>query len=501
MGELKQKVAKGAVWALLEKFTTQLANFCVTLLLARLLTPNDYGTVALLTVLVTISGILVDCSFGQALVQKKDANDLDFNSVFYLSVVLSLVVYLGLWAAAPFVASFYSRPELTGLLRVLSITIVIGAVNGVQNAELNRKLLFNMSFRISLVRFVMTSVTGLTLAWCGFGPWAIVWSTVVGSLGGVMASWYYIAWRPKWMFSFSALKGLFSYGWKISFSWFLSCAYDNVYSMIIGKLYSPAELAFYQKGRQLPSLGMASINGTIHRVSFPAIAQIQDDLDHVRSVMRRMIKCSTFLVFPLLTGLAVCSNDMIPICYGDQWERSVPFLALACFSFLLHPFHTINLQVLSAIGRSDIFLKLEIIKKIVAATALVCTYKLGVLWMVAVGAFVVGPIGVAINAYPNQKILRYSVLMQLKDTMPTAMICVGMAVVILPIGMLPVSMYMRVPLEAIAGGCIFMLLAWAFRLDPLREYALVLHGAIGDRVPKMFCETYALVMRHLEVVK
>lgn len=487
---LKAKAVKGALWTLLERFTTQLAGFFVTLVLARLLTPDDYGTVALLSVLVTVSGIFVDCSFGQALVQKKDAGDIDFNSVFYFSVIFSVVVYCMLFFAAPLVARFYGKPELVALLRVLSLTIILSAINGVQGAELSKKLLFNLSFRISLTRFVMTSVTGVSLALLKYGPWALVWSSVAGSVGSVCASWYFIAWRPRLMFSFTVLKGLFSYGWKISFSWFLSSAFDNIYGMVIGKLYSPADLAFLDKGRQLPSLAMSSINGVLHRVSFPTIALIQDDREHVRAVMRRMIQCSTFLVFPMLTGLAVSASKVVPIFFGGQWLDSIPFVWLFCFGFMLYPFHTINLQTLSAIGRSDVFLKLEIIKKFLSVAILVASYRFGPLWMVAVGAFIGGPIGVLINAYPNRKLLGYSVAMQVRDTLPSFYASAAMACVILPFNMLNVNMIAVLILQVIIGSIAFFFISWIFRIQPLCEYSAIIDKILAGRMPQFLYPLY-----------
>ena len=496
--DLKQKVVKGTLWTLLEKFTTQLAGFCVTLVLARLLTPDDYGTVALLTLIINISTVLLDSGFGQALVQKKNADALDFNSVFYLSLGVSIAIYVTLFAAAPLVARFYTRPELVWLLRVLATTLVFGAINSVQGAELSRKMLFNLSFRISLTRFLLTSITGIALALMKFGPWALVLSTVAGSIGTVCASWAFIGWRPQFIFSWQALRGLFSFGWKFSASWFLSMTYENVYGMVIGRVYSPADLAFLEKGRQLPRLGMSSINGAIGRVSFPAIAQIQDDLLRVRAVMRRMITCSTFLVFPMMVGMSICSKDIVAIFYGEQWNASVPFTAIACFSFMLFPFHTINLQTLSALGRSDIFLKLEIIKTAVAALALACTYRFGVVWMVATGAFVVGPLGVFINAYPNQRLLGYTVKMQICDTLPTALACVLMAIVIWPIGQVPMVPFLRVFVQIVLGMLSFAIFSYLLRVSAMREYLAVLDSVPSNRMPKFLACTLVAVEKRFD---
>lgn len=495
---LKHKVVIGVLWSLLEKFTAQFSGFIVTLVLARLLTPDDYGTVALLTLVINISAVLLSCGFGQALVQKKNADDLDFNSVFYLSIGVSVVLYGTLFVLAPAVARFYSRPELVSLLRVLALTLPLNAIGGVQSAELSRKLLFNLSFRISWTRFVVTAMTGLSLALLKFGPWALVMSTVLGCVANVIASWKFIGWRPSLMFSWQRLGGLFSFGWKFSASWFLSVIYENIQGMIIGRVYTPADLAFVAKGRQIPNLAITAINGTIGTVTFPAMAQLQDEKDRVRFAMRKMIQCTTFVTFPMMFGLAVCARDVIPIFFGEQWGASVPFLMVACFSFLLYPFHTINLQTLSAIGRTDIFLWLEIVKKILGFTVMICSYRFGVLWMMASSAFIVGPLGVFINAFPNQKILHYTVAMQVKDTMPTFWVCCAMAAVVYPFCYLPLPSIARVALQTFVGAGVFVGVAWCFRIEPLRIYVECIDSVFAKKIPVRFLNVYEKFKRSLE---
>lgn len=418
MSNLKQKVAKGAVWALLEKFSTQFVQFFVTLVLARLLTPNDYGTVALLTIFVDLSWVLVDCGLGTALVQKKDATDLDFNSAFYSSLCLSVCFYGGLFCIAPTVATFYRISNLTSLMRVLALQIIFNSMSSVQNAELSRKFLFNLSFRIGVIQCLVHAVSGVVLAYLGYGAWAIVWSVVLTSAAGFVLRWFIIRWRPALTFSVTSAKALFRFGWKLLVSALLERGYQSLSGLIIGKIYMKADLAFMQKGRQLPSLGMDAVNNTLLRVSFPALAQMQDDPAKMRDAMRRMIQLSTFLSFPLMVGLAVCARPVVLLLLGEQWLPAVPYVRIYCFSFALWPFHTINLQAINAIGRSDVFLKLEIIKKVVGIIMMLASIRYGVLFFVAISAFVVGPLGVIINSWPNRKLLGYSVLMQIFDILP-----------------------------------------------------------------------------------
>lgn len=482
MSELRQKVAKGAVWAMLEKLGLQLVSFGVTLVLARLLTPTDYGTVALLSIFLGIAGSLSDCGFGQALVQKKEATELDFNSVFYLSMGLASVMYFVLFCCAPAIARLYETPELVPILRVLGVTLIFYSIDSVQNAELNRKLLFNLSFRISLIQAVVSAAIGITCAFHGDGPWALVWSQVAGCCAGTLSRWLIIAWRPRLMFSWVALRGLFSFGWKMSLSGLLDTAYNNLSGALIGKFYTKADLAFVDKAKSLPNVGMGLITGPLMRVSFPAMAQLQDDPTKARDAMRRMIQCATFVVFPAMVGCGVCTETLIPLMFGEQWLPSIPYMRIVCFSMAFYPFHVINLQTIAALGRSDMFLKLEIVKKVYGIILLALSLPHGVFCFVAVGAFVSSPLSLIVNSWPNRKLLGYTIVQQLKDVAPTAGLSIVMGVVVWALGWAMTAGGLdaafgqaiwyraaKVILQGVVGGGLYLALAVLFKLRPLQE--------------------------------
>lgn len=499
---LKAKVAKGAVWTLLEKLSTQVVGFVVGMILARLLTPNDYGTVALTGIFFAVAGVLVDGGFGNALIQKKDADDLDFNSVFYLNLVLSVVAYLVLFFAAPWIAKFYDTPVLTPIVRVSAICFIFNAVNAIQNAELVKKMLFNLSFRISLITCVSSAVCGITLACLGYGVWALVWTSLFGGAVGVVARWFIIAWRPKLMFSVVRLKPLFSYGWKMAVSGLLDATFVNLNGLLIGKFYAKSDLAFVNKGNALPSLAMNQINDTLGRVSFPALVLMQDDKTRLRDSMRRMMQCSTFLVFPLMVGIAVCSHSILRLLFGSQWTPAAPYMMLACFTFALWPFHTINLKGIQALGRSDVFLVLEVIKKTLALVVIVCAFRLGVFTWMAISAFALGPLSVIINAWPNKKLLDYTIWMQLLDVLPTIMVCLAEAVVLIGIGFscnivkgyldigdsgAPLITFLscKLLLQFTLGTIVFFGLSYCFRLKPMGEYVRIGVAVIKIRMPSL----------------
>ena len=499
---LKSKVAKGAVWTLLEKLSTQIVGFVVGMILARLLSPNDYGTVALTSIFFAVAGVLVDGGFGNALIQKKDADDLDFNSVFYLNLALSCVAYIALFFAAPWIADFYKAPELTAIVRVSAICLLFNAVNAIQNAELTKKMLFHLSFRVSLITCFTSAVCGITLAFMGFGVWALVWSSLAVGFVGVIARWFIIAWRPKAMFSFQRLKPLFSYGWKMAVSGLLDQIFSNLNGLLIGKFYTKADLAYVNKGHSLPKLTMDEVDATLGRVSFPALVLLQDDKARLRDAMRRMIQCSTFLVFPLMIGIAACSYSILRLLFGPQWTPAAPYMMLACFTFALWPFHTINLKGIMALGRSDVFLKLEVIKKVSALVVLLSSFRLGVLPWMTISAFILGPFCVIVNTWPNRKLLNYTIKMQLRDVMPTALICVIEAAVVLGVGMVGdmvksklvvedggakfmVFLSMKLAVQFVLGAGVFLGLAYVFRLMPMGEYARMIASVAKGRWPRI----------------
>lgn len=486
---LKSKVVKGTFWAFLERISCNLVGFCIGIVLARLLSPTDYGTVALLGIFTAIAGVLADSGFGSALIQKKDATELDYNSVFYLSLALTSIMYVILFSIAPWVSRFYNIPELCPILRVVSISLLFNSINSIQGAELARKMLFHLSFRISMITTITSAVCGITLAFLGFGVWALVWTGLITSIVGTISRWFIIAWRPKLMFSFAALKPLFKYGWKMTCSALLDTGFNNLYGLIIGKYYSRADLSFVNKGRNMPQLFMDNINGTLGRVSFPALAKMQDDKLKLRESMRRMMVVSTFFVFPLLTIIAITSRNTILFLYGAKWESSAPYAMIACFMFALWPFHTINLQGIQAMGRSDIFLKLEIIKKSLSLTILIsCLSQSVLIWYLA-SAFLGGPFGVVVNSWPNRKLLDYSLKMQLLDILPAALVCGLMAVPLIAINFIPCTSqlvrFFILASQGIIGVVLFFGIAFFFRLRGIREVATMIKPKALAKLPRL----------------
>lgn len=484
MGKLTDKVAKGVFWVLMEKFGIQAAHFVVTLVLARLLTPNDYGTVALLSVMIALGNVLVDCGLGRALVQKRDATQDDFNTVFYISIVLSLVLYAALFLSAPFVAEFYEIPELKPMLRVLSLSIFFHAMNGVQGAELARKMKFKLSFRISWATTLVSAITGIWMAFCGYGAWALVWSSVAGGVAGVAARQLVIRWRPTMTFSRDSARQMFSFGWKMLVGMLVRDLYANLYTLVAGKCFSRADLGFIRKGSHTAGFMMNTVDSTIARVSFPALAKMQDDPGRLRSAMRRMIRSSTFFVFPAMSVLAVVAEPLVVALFGEKWLPSAPFLRLACFSCAVRPFSTVNVQAIVARGHSNVFMALTIINRLIGIISMAISYRWGVYAFVASGTFSVGIGRLFVNSFPNWRYLGYSLRMQMLDVLPSLAMAGISAAAAFAAGMdFPRCSVMRIFCGIPAALAVYTALAICVRSEALADMLRAVRPALSKRLP------------------
>lgn len=466
MGKLTEKVIGGVFWVLLEKCGVQGVQFVVTMILARLLTPDDYGTVALLSVFIAISNVLVDSGFGKALVQKKDATQTDFNTVFYISIAVSCVAYAVLFFGAPLVARFYGLPVLVPMLRVLAVSVFLNALNGVQNAELNRKMLFKLSFRVSWTSAVVSAATGVGLALAGFGAWALVWSRIAGGLGGAVMRQVVIAWRPTRTFSWASARELFSFGWKNAVSSAVNDIYQDIYSLVIGKLYSRSDLAFLNHGLRVPTLLTDFFNGALVRVSFSAFSQMQGEARRSCNAMRRLIRISTFMLFPLMAYLAIAADSIVVLLFGEKWLPVVPYLRIVCITRALNPVRTIHSQVTVAHGRSDMLLKRNLILRALCFLNIAVFLPWGIRPFLLADCVLYNTLGLLLFVWPNRRIVGCGQVEQLLDLLPglvsTAVAVAALLAVDACCGNLcPV---LRLPILAAAGGSAYCLAsAWLNR--------------------------------------
>ena len=465
-----RNVVTNFFWRFAERCGAQFVTLIVSIVLARILTPSDFGTVSLVMVFTTIMQVFVDSGLGTALIQKKDADDLDFSSVFYFNFAVCLILYAGMFVAAPYIASFYNDPSLTAIIRVISLTIVISGMKGIQQSYVSRNMLFKRFFFATLGGTVFSAFVGIGMAYAGYGVWSIVAQQLSNTAIDTLILWITVKWRPRRMFSWTRLKGLLSYGWKLLASSLLDTVYNNLRNLIIGKIYTSADLAYYNQGDKFPKVIVTNINASIDSVLLPSMAGEQDHAERVKSMTRRAIKTSTYIMAPLMMGLLFCAEPVVVLLLTDKWLPCVPYLRIFCFTYMFWPIHTANLNAIKAMGRSDLFLRLEVVKKIIGLVLLSLTMKISVMAM-AYSLIVSGILSQIINSWPNWKLLNYNYIEQLRDILPSIIIATGMGICVYLISFLPLPTIITLMIQIVAGAAIYIGASMLLKLEEF-EYLL-----------------------------
>ena len=474
------KILSNLIWRFLERCGAQGVTLIVSLILARLLDPEVYGTVALVTVFITIVQVFVDSGLGTALIQKKNADDLDFSSVFFFNLALCIAMYFALFFAAPFISVFYKMPDLTAIIRVLGLVIVFSGVKNVQQAYVSRNLLFKKFFFSTLTGTIAAAVIGIYMAYSGYGVWAIVFQMLVNTAVDTIILWIIVKWRPKMMFSLQRLKGLYSYGWKLLVSALIDTGFNKLQQMIIGKVYTKSSLAFYNQGEQYPLAIVSNINASIDSVLLPVMSKAQDDPNAVKNMTRRAIKTSTYIIMPCMVGLGVCAEPLISLLLTDKWLPCVFFLRVFCFSYAFWPIHTANLNAINALGRSDLFLKLEIIKKIVVLLATLSTMFISVKAM-ACSVLVTAILGQMINSWPNKKLMDYSYFEQVKDMLPQIILSFVMGVSVYCVRFIGLADIFTLLIQIPSGVLIYWLLSKLLHIDSYEFLIDTVRGLLNKK--------------------
>lgn len=450
-----KNVVNNFIWRFAERCGAQAVTLIVSIVLARILTPGDFGTVSLVMVFTTIMQVFVDSGLGTALIQKKDADDLDFSSVFYFNFAVCLILYAVMFMAAPLIAGFYNDTSLILIIRVISLTIIISGVKGIQQSYVSRNMLFKRFFFATLGGTIFSAFLGIGMAYAGCGVWSIVAQQLSNTAIDTLILWVTVKWRPKKLFSWKRLKGLLSYGWKLLISSLLDTVYNNLRNLIIGKIYTSADLAYYNQGDKFPKVIVTNINASIDSVLLPSMAGEQDHRDRVKSMTRRAIKTSTYIMAPLMMGLMFCAEPVVKLLLTDKWLPCVPYLRIFCFTYMFWPIHTANLNAIKAMGRSDLFLKLEIVKKIMGLTLLLLTMRISVMAM-AYSLIVSGICSQVINSWPNWKLLNYNYFEQLRDILPSIIIALIMGIIVYFVGFLRLPTIVILLIQVLAGAAIYI---------------------------------------------
>lgn len=415
--ELKNKATQGVFWSAVERYSLQVVQFLLKLVIARILIPDDYGLIGMIAIFMAVSQIFIDGGFSNALIQKKERSEADYNTVFYINFGISVLIYLILFFCAPLIASFYEQPLLTPITRVYSINLVINSLVAVNKVKLTVDVDFKTLSIISLGAAIISGIAGIGCAYYGMGVWALVVQQLLNSFLNVLLSFYYVKWRPKLMFSMASFHSLFNFGSKLLIASLIHALYENLYNLFIGKKFTSATLGLFTRAQDFTNFAGSNVSAILKRVSFPVLSRIQDDDEHLMSVYKKYIKTATWATFPMLLGLCGIAKPMVLVLLTEKWIGCVPYLQILCFAMLWDCVTQVNLNLLYVKGHSDWVLRLEIIKKSIAFTILFASLGFG-MYVICLGKAVYSVIALYLNTYYTKKLFNYGFWKQMKDLLP-----------------------------------------------------------------------------------
>ncbi|CCY49864.1 MULTISPECIES: lipopolysaccharide biosynthesis protein [Bacteroides] len=463
---LKKNVLTGVIWQYVQKLGTQAVQFIVSIILARLLCPEDFGTIALLGVFISLSNLLIDSGFGNALIQRKNIDDIDCSSVFYLNIGVSLIIYLIVFLCAPFVASFYKIPQLTILLRVLSLQIIFMAFGCVQQSMLVREMKFNLNFYINITGAICSSITGVCMAYTGFGVWSIVSSQLVGRFCSLIGLWLLVGWRPKVQFSFIRIRELFSYGSKILVGSIIIVLYNNLYNIVIGKRYTAADLGYYNRGQLLPNTIIDAAANSVNGVLFPALSSLQNDKERHKMVIRRSERMISFVVFFLAAMMFALAPNVISLLLGEKWLPAVPFMRIVCITLSISPISVLNQSIQTTLGHSDLFLKTTMWSNIVAIVLIFTGSLVNLYVMVTAGSFAAISTLIITGSY-NNRLIGYSAREHISDIAPAIILSSVTAVVVYLVTLSGINNVLTIIIGGMIGMCTYSILAYILKFEAM----------------------------------
>lgn len=429
VGGLKQKTLKGTVWSGIERFSVQFIQFAVMIIMARILTPQDYGLVGMLTIFIAVSQSLVDSGFSQALIRKQDRDETDNSTVFYFNIAVGVALYLLLFFGAPLIARFYAEPLLTPLMRVISLSVLLNSLVVVQRALLTVRIDFKTQAKASFAAAVVSGAVGITMAYTGFGVWSIVWFQISNLAVNAAMLWILSRWRPILAYSWKSFRELFGFGSKLALSGIINTLYNNIYLLVIGKVFKASDLGYYTRAHQFADFPSSNLTTIIQRVTYPVLCTIQNEEERLRDIYRRFLRLSAFIVFPLMMGMAAVARPFILVFLKEQWLFAATLLQIICFSMMWYPIHAINLNLLQVKGRSDLFLKLEIWKKCIGVAIMCVSVPFGLVAM-CIGSVVANILSLVINTYYTGKLIDVGFFKQMRDISPTLFYSLSMGVVV-----------------------------------------------------------------------
>lgn len=463
---LKNKTVKGVGWSAVDNVAQYAVTFVVGVVLARLLSPDDYGLIGIIAIFTTVCTAIINGGFGTALIRKNDCTDDDYNTVFIVNLGLSLLLYAVIFFCSPLIANFFVKQELVALTRVSSITMIIGALAIVQQTRLTKRIDFKTQTKISLISATTSGLIGIGMAVADCGVWSLVFQGLSSQLLRTILLWVYNKWVPKLKFSAQSFNNLFGFGWKMMLSNVLDSVWKELYQLVVGKYYSAATLGQYTRAKQFSSLFSSNLTSVIERVTYPVLSNIQDEKERMVAAYRRIIKLTMFIAFTCMFALGAVSESLLYCLIGEKWHEASTYLPLICFVGSLYPLHSLNLNMLKVHGRSDLFLFLEIIKKIIGLLPLAVGAFVGIFPMLYI-SIATGFICYLLNSYFPGKLLGYTSWKQLKDIAPSFFIAMTMAVIVYVLKFLPLSNWIILPIQIVVGVAVFFALC---KLTKIKEY-------------------------------
>jgi O-antigen/teichoic acid export membrane protein len=460
---LQQKTMRALFWSFVEGAGQRGVQFIIGIVLARLLFPEQFGLIGMLAIFMAVSQSFLDSGFGAALIQKQDMTQTDVCSIFYFNILVGVAAAGLLCLAAPWTAAFYNQPALTSLMRALSLTLVVNSFGMIQNTLLTKQINFKTTTKVSLISGSASGVIGIVLAYRGFGVWSLVVQQISASFFRTGCLWFFSRWRPSMVFSLRSLGDMFGFGSRLLFSSVLNRVFDNIYLLVIGKLFSAADLGFFTRAKTMNDLPSQTLSSMVARVTFPIFSTIQDDTARLKRGLKKALTNLVLINFPMMIGLAIIARPLVLVLLTDKWAACVPYFQLLCFGGLLYPLHVMNLNVLQAMGRSDLFLRLEIVKKVMIAVNIAVTWRWGISAMIY-GMILTSTIGLYLNSYYNGVLVGYSFMEQLSDMVPYFFAAAFMGAAVYGLGMLQLAPHWSLLLQIPTGILVYGVLCRAFRL-------------------------------------
>lgn len=472
MDSLKKKSLHGVVWSAIERFSVQGIQFIIQLIMARLLLPSDYGLIGMLAIFMSLSQVFIDGGFSNALIQKKNRNEADYTTVFYINISISILIYIFLFAIAPWIAEFYNQPLLSSITRIYSLNLIINSLVAVNKVKLIVAVDFKTQSKISLIAVIISGIVGIMMAYKGMGVWSLVCQMLLSSLLNVIFSFYFVRWFPKLFISRDSFNSLFKFGSKLLVASIISSIYSNLYNLVIGKKFDSSSLGFYTRANQFTSFATTNISAILQRVSFPVLSEIQDDNIRLIKAYKKYIQVTTWVVFPVILGLCGVADPLIRVLLTDKWIDCVPLLQILSFAYMWDCVISVNLNLLYVKGRSDLVLKLEVVKKTIAFTILVITLFFN-LYIICIGQVVYNMIALYLNSYYTDKLFHYNFSSQIKEIFPQLVLSLFMMLICLLIVELISNPYISLFISIVSGIVVYLIASKMLKLEAFHEFCLL----------------------------